>query len=82
MNSDKFTDAPQRSLVLDRRNIDTMASLADTLDHLNELIVALDRRMPQVQRAGESAIADAAAELRVAAVKRIGEIERELARRH
>ena len=82
MNSDKFTDAPQRSLVFDQRNIDTMASLADTLDHLNELIIALDRRMPQVQRAGESAIADAAAELRMAAVKRIGEIERELARRH
>jgi hypothetical protein len=54
--------------------------LADTLDHLNELIIALDRRVPQVQRAGESAIASAAAQLRSEAVRRIGEIQREIRR--
>jgi hypothetical protein len=43
---------------------------------LHEVIAALDRRMPQVQRAGEHAIARAAAALRRAAMKRIEEVER------
>jgi hypothetical protein len=60
--------------------IDTtqLTSLADTLDHLNELIMAIDRRVPQVQRAGEDAIANAAAELRMEAIRRISEIQRQL----
>ncbi len=41
---------------------------------LEELIVALDRRVPQVQRAGEAAIARAAALLRREAVRRIAEL--------
>jgi hypothetical protein len=44
---------------------------------LHELIAALDRRVPQVQRVGEVAIARAAAALRTGAVKRIGALERE-----
>jgi len=44
---------------------------------LLELIAALDRRVPQVQRAGESAIARDAAALRTRALKRIDELERE-----
>jgi hypothetical protein len=42
---------------------------------LVELIAALDRRVPQVQRSGEAAIAREAAALKARALKRIGEIE-------
>lgn len=52
-----------------------------TMLQLVELIAAIDRRLPQVQRSGESAIANAAARLRMEAAKRIAEIELELARR-
>ena len=44
---------------------------------LHELIAALDRRVPQVERVGEVAIATAASGLRAEALKRIEEIERE-----
>ena len=55
--------------------------LADVATQLHELIEAIDRRLPQVERAGEASIVDAAVHLRLAAVKRLGEIERELASR-
>jgi hypothetical protein len=48
-----------------------------TLHDLRELIAALDRRVPHVERAGESAIARTAAALRAEAVKRIAELEAE-----
>ena len=48
---------------------------ARTLRELQELVSALDRRVPQVERAGEVAIASAAAVLRSEAVHRIAEIE-------
>ena len=44
---------------------------------LLELIAALDRRVPQVQRAGEASIARDAAVLKARALKRIEERERE-----
>ena len=44
---------------------------------LHELIVALDHRLPQVERAGEAAIAREAAALKVRALERIAEFERE-----
>jgi hypothetical protein len=43
---------------------------------LLELIAALDRRTPQLQRAGEPAIARDAAALKARALKRIEELER------
>jgi hypothetical protein len=46
---------------------------------LYEVIAALDRRVPQVQRAGEASIAHAAAALRAEAVQRIANLEREAA---
>lgn len=52
-------------------------SRARTVRELHELIAALDRRVPQVQRVGEIAIARAAAELRAEALRRIEELERE-----
>lgn len=48
-----------------------------TLVHdLRELIAALDRRVPRIEREGEGAIARDAQELRRAALKRLGELER------
>ena len=46
---------------------------------LRELIAALDRRMPQVLRAGEASIARDAAALRARALKRIEALERQTA---
>jgi hypothetical protein len=47
-------------------------SPARIVRELEELIAALDRRVPQMERVGEVAIAAAAAALRREAVKRIG----------
>lgn len=47
------------------------------LRHLHELIAALDRRLPHVERVGEVAIAADAAALRKKAQKRILELEAE-----
>jgi hypothetical protein len=57
-------------------------STADTghtriVRELHELIAALDRRVPQVERVGEIAIARAAAALRDEALRRIATLERE-----
>ena len=49
----------------------------DAVRELLELIAALDRRVPRVERAGEAAIARDAAELKTRAMKRIEELERE-----
>jgi len=48
---------------------------AETIRELHELIAALDRRVPHVERVGEVSIARAAAALRVEALKRIHELE-------
>jgi hypothetical protein len=61
--------------------IDANKQLTDVLDHLHELIAALDRREPHVPRAGEANVADAAAQLRREAIRRIGEIQAQIARR-
>lgn len=58
-----------------------VAGLAATVTQLTELIEAIDRRLPQVQRSGEAAIANAAVRLRIEAVKRVGELEVEIADR-
>mgnify|MGYP000967726557 CR=1 FL=1 len=56
------------------------AAQAVAIDHaplvrqLLELVAALDRRMPQVMRAGETAIARDAAALRQRALRRIEEL--------
>lgn len=51
---------------------------ADTIRLLHELIDALNRRLPHVERAGEEAIAHDAAALKAKALERIAEIERRL----
>jgi hypothetical protein len=63
-----------------RVNDDTIGgetARARTIRELHELVAALDRRVPQVRRVGEVAIATAAAALRAAALARIEELERE-----
>ena len=50
-----------------------------TIRELRELIVALDRRLPRVERVGEVEIARAATGLRIEALRRIEELEREMA---
>ena len=44
---------------------------------LDELIAALDRRVPRVEQAGEAGIARDAAALRAKAVKRLAELVRD-----
>ena len=46
-----------------------------TIRELRELIAALDRRVPQVERVGEVEIARAATGLRIEALRRIEELE-------
>ena len=53
------------------------SSPAQTVRELLELIAALDRRVPQVERVGEISIARAASALKLEALKRIEETERE-----
>lgn len=53
-----------------------MSDDARTLELLRELIAALDRRLPQIERAGEAAIAADAAQLKALAAARIAELER------
>ena len=53
----------------------TPSSLA-IIATLRELIVALDERVPHVERAGEAQIAKDSAALREAAVKRIEDLTR------
>jgi hypothetical protein len=48
---------------------------------LRELIDALDKRVPRVERAGEAEIARDAAVLRAKAVDRLAELERALSAR-
>ena len=47
----------------------------DLARELHELIAALDRRVPHVERAGEAAIARDAAALREKAVQRLRELD-------
>ena len=46
----------------------------ELMRELEELIAALDRRLPRVQQAGEAAIARDAAALRAKAVERLAEL--------
>jgi hypothetical protein len=50
---------------------------ARVVRELLELIAALDRRVPHVERAGEASIARDAAALKARALKRIEELERQ-----
>jgi hypothetical protein len=64
-----------------RRDAENGTSVAvmrdDLVRELQELIAALDRRVPRVERAGEAAIAREAAVLRDKAVRRLEELQRQ-----
>ena len=51
------------------------ANAADQIRHLRELIAALERRVPRIERTGEVQIARDAASLKMKALKRIAELE-------
>ena len=53
------------------------AARTESLRHLRELVDALDRRVPHVERVGEDTIAREAAALKKKALKRIAELEAE-----
>ena len=57
---------------------DAGATPSTVIRELLELIDALDRRVPQMQRAREAAIARDAAALKARALQRIEELERHL----
>jgi hypothetical protein len=59
------------------RRTPTDARRAQKIRELYELVAALDRRVPQVERVGEDSIARAAAALRTEALQRIEALERE-----
>ena len=54
-------------------------SPAELVRELQELVAALDRRMPRVEHVGAAAIASDAAALRASAVKRLDELTRQTA---
>jgi hypothetical protein len=56
-----------------------MPTASNAVRELQELIAALDRRVPQVQRAGEVSIAHEAAALKARALQRLEELQREAA---
>ena len=58
----------------DKRTVDE-SDRARALRHLHELIAALDRRLPHMERLGEIAIARDAATLRKKALERITQLE-------
>jgi len=58
-----------------------VVEMRTTIVQLVELVAAIDRRLPQVERCGEAAIANAATHLRIEATKRIVELEAEVAGR-
>jgi hypothetical protein len=60
-------------------DVTTEPATGKIIRELRELIVALDRRMPQVERVGEVEIARVATGLRIEALRRIKELEREMA---
>jgi hypothetical protein len=55
----------------------TTMERAELLRELQELVEALDRRLPRVEQAGEAAIARDAAALRATALKRLEELKQE-----
>jgi len=62
------------------RPMDSPAAAADLLTALTEIVSALDRRVPHIERAGESQIAADAQRLRDAAVQRIASLRAEAGR--
>lgn len=69
----KNISAPDRALAGEDGREPTRT---EVIEHLRELIVALDKRVPRLERTGEVDIARDAAALRHDALERIAELER------
>ena len=54
---------------------DKNENLKEQIRHLRELIAALERRVPRIERAGEATIARDADALKAKALKRLAELE-------
>ena len=65
--------------ILAHREATMAVSPGQLARELRELIAALDRRVPQLERAEETAIARDAAQLRAQAIKRLAELVEETA---
>ena len=61
----------------DEASVMSRTERQQVIANLRELIVALDRRVPHLERTGEVVIARDAAALRLEALRRIGELETE-----
>ena len=70
-------DLERLTVAIDPLQRESMAvTRATAIRHLQELIAALDRRVPHVERVGEAEIARDAEALKARALKRIKELER------
>lgn len=71
-----WTDLESLAAVAAATKLVAMTTRADAvIEDLRELIAALDKRVPHLEREGERAIAHDAAELRAAAINRLRELE-------
>jgi hypothetical protein len=75
LESRASTDRPTTVDAMNDAGLSERPDRAQTIRALRELIAALDRRVPQVNRSGEVAIAESAALLRAQALKRIEDLE-------
>jgi hypothetical protein len=71
-----------RRIMMAARNRIAESDRTLKLRHLHELIAALDRRVPHVERIGEPEIAREGRALREKALQRIAELEASLETRH
>jgi hypothetical protein len=58
------------------KRTETALELEGLIQHLRELIAALDARVPHLERTGETRIADDAKALRTTALARLAELDR------
>ena len=86
MRSDRGRFRARRSIIGTAERTETTTRMPNTprrdamkpqIDHLRELIDALDRRVPMIERAGEEGIARDAAALKQKALSRLAELETE-----
>jgi len=72
--SSMLHDTHERTNLPGCRRVVSATNVSTSIRELLELIAALDRRVPHVQRAGEASIARDAAALKARALKRLKEL--------
>ncbi len=73
----RWRDARRRKVFVEAVRVAVLTTpvRSTVLDDLRELVAALDRRVPRLEREGECDIARDASDLRAAALRRIRELE-------